>query len=292
MKKRGIFKGVGTALATPFLGNEIDYPALFRLIDRQIEAGVQALIIGGTTGEIATLDDEERERLYAESAAYIGGRCRLIFGAGTNDTRKAKAHARLAARIGCDGILVVTPYYNKGTKDGIVNHYLQIADQSALPILLYNVPGRTGVHLSLEQISILSQCERIVGIKEASDSAERLVALAAMEDLTLYAGNDSQFFTVLSLGGAGVISVASNLIPKHFALLYSLFAEGKHGDALEIQKKCLPLIDALFLETNPAPLKYAMEKMGLCSSEVRLPLSIPTEGTRKAIEEAIMRLRA
>ena len=111
MKKRGIFKGVGTALATPFLGNEIDYPALFRLIDRQIEAGVQALIIGGTTGEIATLDDEERERLYAESAAHIDGRCRLIFGAGTNDTRKAKAHARLAARIGCDGILVVTPYY-------------------------------------------------------------------------------------------------------------------------------------------------------------------------------------
>ena len=292
MKKRVIFKGVGTALATPFHNNEIDYPALFRLIDRQIAAGVQALIIGGTTGEIATLDDAERERLYTESAAHIDGRCRLIFGAGTNDTRKAMAHARLAARIGCDGILAVTPYYNKGTKDGIVNHYLQIAEQSELPILLYNVPGRTGVHLSLDQLYKLSECERIVGIKEASDSAERLVALAAMEDLTLYAGNDSQFFTVLSLGGAGVISVASNLIPRRLSLLYSLFAEGRHGDALEIQKQCLPLIDALFLETNPAPLKYAMEKMGLCSCEVRLPLSVPTEGTRKAIEEEIGRLRA
>ena len=286
MKKRVIFKGVGTALATPFRDGEIDYPALFRLIDRQIGAGVQALIIGGTTGEIATLDDAERERLYTESASYIGGRCRLILGAGTNDTRKAKAHARLASRIGCEGILVVTPYYNKGTKDGIVNHYLQIADQSDLPILLYNVPGRTGVHLSLSQLETLSACERIVGIKEASDSAERLVALAAMEGLTLYAGNDSQFFTVLSLGGAGVISVASNLFPSHFTALYRAFAEGRAGDALAMQKQLLPLIDALFLETNPAPLKYAMGELGLCSPEVRLPLSLPCDGTRATIKKA------
>ena len=291
MKKRVIFKGVGTALATPFLQNEIDYPALFRLIDRQIEAGVQALIIGGTTGEIATLDDSERERLYEKSAEHIGDRCRLIFGAGTNDTRKAAAHARLAARIGCDGILAVTPYYNKGTKDGIVNHYLQIADQSDLPILLYNVPGRTGVHLSLDQLYRLSECERIVGIKEASDSAERLVALAAMEALTLYAGNDSQFFTVLSLGGAGVISVASNLYPERFTSLFSKFSDGRHGEALDAQKALLPLIDALFLETNPAPLKYAMEVMGLCSSEVRLPLSLPTEATMKALRRAIEKMQ-
>ena len=287
MKKRVIFKGVGTALATPFLDGEIDYPSLFRLIDRQIESGVQALIIGGTTGEVATLDDMERERLYTESAAYIGGRCRLIFGTGTNDTKKAKAHARLASRIGCDGILVVTPYYNKGTSEGIVNHYLQIADQSDLPILLYKVPGRTGVHLSTDQLLTLCECERIVGIKEASDSAERLVALAAMEDLTLYAGNDSQFFTVLSLGGAGVISVASNLIPERFTTLYKSFAEGKHADALRKQKELLALIHALFLETNPAPLKYAMAHMGLCSSEVRLPLSLPREDTRKALEKAL-----
>ena len=290
MKKRVIFKGVGTALATPFKDGEIDYPALFRLIDRQIESGVQALIIGGTTGEVATLDDEERERLYTERGAYSDGRCRLILGAGTNDTKKAKEHARLASRIGCDGILVVTPYYNKGTKDGIVNHYLQIADQSDLPILLYNVPGRTGVHLSFDQLSTLCECERIVGIKEASDSAERLVALAAMEDLTLYAGNDSQFFTVLSLGGAGVISVVSNLFPERFTSLYKSFSQGKHADALHEQKRLLPLIGALFLETNPAPLKYAMESMGLCSSEVRLPLSLPTEDTKKALEKALKNL--
>ncbi len=290
MKKRVIFKGVGTALATPFRDGEIDYPALFRLIDRQIEAGVQALIIGGTTGEIATLDDGERERLYEASASHIDKRCRLILGAGTNDTRKASAHAKLAARIGCDGILAVTPYYNKGTKDGIVNHYLQIADQSDLPILLYNVPGRTGVHLSIDQLYRLSQCERIVGIKEAADSAERLVALAAMEELMLYAGNDSQFFTVLSLGGAGVISVASNLVPRRFATLFSCFSEGRRGDALCEQKRLLPLIDALFLETNPAPLKYAMEYMELCSSEVRLPLSPPCEATKAAIKKAIREL--
>lgn len=283
MKKRVIFEGVGTALATPFLQNEIDYPALFRMIDLQIEAGVQALIIGGTTGEAATLEDAERERLYTESAAYIAGRARLILGTGTNDTKKAVAHAKMAKRIGCDGILIVTPYYNKGTKEGIVNHYLQIADSSDLPILLYNVPGRTGVNLSLEQISALSVCERIVGIKEASDSAERLIALSAVEDLALYAGNDSQFYTVLSLGGKGVISVASNLVPRRFTSLFQSFCEGRRDMALREQKELLPLIEALFLETNPAPLKYALELSGLCSCEIRLPLSLPTEATKARI---------
>lgn len=283
MKKRAIFQGVGTALATPFLQNEIDYPALFRMIDMQIAAGTQALIIGGTTGEAATLEDKERERLYSESAAHIAGRCRLILGAGTNDTRKAIEHAKTAERIGCDGILVVTPYYNKGTKEGIVNHYLQIADKCELPILLYNVPSRTGVHLSLDQLSVLSECERIVGIKEAADSAERLVALSALEGLTLYAGNDSQFYTVLSLGGAGVISVASGLFPERFVSLFSHFSEGKREEALAEQKALLPLIDALFLETNPAPLKYALGALGICSDEVRLPLSAPTQRTKEAV---------
>ncbi|MBP3592049.1 MAG: 4-hydroxy-tetrahydrodipicolinate synthase [Clostridia bacterium] len=283
MKKRVIFEGVGTALATPFLQNEIDYPALFRMIDIQIDAGVQALIIGGTTGEAATLEDAEREQLYTKSAAYIDGRSRLILGTGTNDTKKAVAHARMAKRIGCDGILVVTPYYNKGTKEGIVNHYLQIADSSDLPILLYNVPGRTGVNLSLEQISSLAACEHIVGIKEASDSAERLVALSAVEDLALYAGNDSQFYTVLSLGGKGVISVASNLVPKRFTSLFKDFREGRREAALIEQKALLPLIEALFLETNPAPLKYALELSGLCTCEVRLPLSLPAEKTQERL---------
>lgn len=287
MKKRVIFEGVGTALATPFLQNEIDYPALFRMIDLQIAAGVQALVIGGTTGEAATLEDAERERLYTESASYISGRCRLILGAGTNDTKKAVAHARMAKRIGCDGILVVTPYYNKGTKDGIVNHYLQIADSTDLPILLYNVPGRTGVNLTLEQIQTLAACERIVGIKEASDSAERLVSLAATKDLALYAGNDSQFYTVLSLGGAGVISVASNLVPKRFTSLFERFQEGRREEALAEQKALLPLIEALFLETNPAPLKYALGLMGICSSEIRLPLALPSSTVRQRIEKEI-----
>lgn len=290
MKKRVIFKGVGTALATPFLQNEIDYTALFRMIDLQIEAGVQALIIGGTTGEAATLEDAEREQLYTKSAAYIDGRCRLILGTGTNDTKKAAAHARMAKRIGCNGILVVTPYYNKGTKDGIVKHYLQIADSSDLPILLYNVPGRTGVNLSLDQIFTLSECERIVGIKEASDSAERLVSLSAVEDLALYAGNDSQFYTVLALGGAGVISVASNLVPRRFTSLFKDFCEGRREAALKEQKALLPLIEALFLETNPAPLKYALELSGLCSSEVRLPLSLPSGAVMQRIKKEIEKL--
>lgn len=290
MKKRVIFEGVGTALATPFMKNEIDYPALFHMIELQLAAGVQAIIIGGTTGEVATLDDKERERLYEESAACINGRCRLIFGAGTNDTKKAVAHARMAKRIGCDGILVVTPYYNKGTKDGIVSHYLQIAEKSELPIILYNVPGRTGVNLSIDQIRTLSECETIVGIKEASDSAERLIALAAMEGLSLYAGNDSQFYTVLSLGGAGVISVASNLLPKRFTEIFKNYREGQREQALADQKSLLPLIEDLFLETNPAPLKYALGLMGICSNEIRLPLSLPSLPVQKQIEKELYRI--
>ena len=287
MEKRVIFKGVGTALATPFLQNEIDYPALFQMIDMQIDAGVQALVIGGTTGEAATLDDEERKRLYSESAAHIGGRCRLIFGTGTNDTKKAIEHAKTAERIGCDGILVVTPYYNKGTRDGIVNHYLHIADSTTLPMLLYNVPSRTGVHLSMEQILTLSECERIAGIKEASDSADRLVSLSNVEGLSLYAGNDSQFYTTLSLGGAGLISVGSNLFPKRFVSLYRHFTEGNYKEALKEQKMLLPLIEALFLETNPAPLKLALGALGICSSEIRLPLSLPTGSTKNKILDVI-----
>ena len=286
--KEIIFKGCATALVTPFSGGKIDYSALERLIDVQIKAGVGALVIGGTTGEAATLSDRERYTLFEFSAERVNKKVPLIFGTGTNDTRVAIEHTKAAARIGCDGALVVTPYYNKGTEEGIYSHYMKLANATELPIIVYNVPSRTGVNLGLGLLSRLAECERIVGIKEASDSAERLVNLAAFGDaLPLYAGNDSAAYTVLALGGKGVISVASNLYPEKLSQLCQSFFAGEYETAKALQLELLPLIGALFAETNPSPVKYALSLLGICNSEVRLPLSEPRESTKEMLRKVV-----
>ena len=285
MKKKVIFRGVATALVTPFIDGEIDYEALGRLIDMQIDAGIDALVIGGTTAEVATLSDDERYKLYSFTKGKIAGRSKLIFGTGTNDTRVALSHTRYAEQIGCDGVLLVTPYYNKGTESGIEKHYLRIAESVDLPIIVYNVPSRTGVNLGINLLRRLSDHPNIVGIKEASDSVDRLVNLASLsENLHLYSGNDSQIYPTLSLGGLGVISVMSNLIPRKAKMICNDYFEGRREEALKLQIKLLPFIKSLFAETNPAPIKYAMSQAGLCTEEVRLPLSIPRESTKKEIE--------
>jgi len=287
MKER-IFTGVGTALITPFKNEKIDYPALKKLIERQIEAGIDALIIGGTTGEAATLEDTERYELFERSREYAGGRCKLIFGTGTNDTRVAIKHTRRAAEIGCDGVLLVTPYYNKGTSEGIYRHYTEIAKETSLPVLLYNVPSRTGVNLELSLLERLAAVENIVGIKEAADSQDRLTSLSAFGDrLYLYAGNDSAIYSTLALGGLGVISVVSNLYPKETLEICKQFFAGNLAESLKMQNKLLPVINSLFKETNPAPIKYAMSQCGLCSPEMRLPMWLPTESTRRKIDECL-----
>lgn len=286
--KKTIFKGCATALITPFSGGEVDLDSLGRLIDMQIEEGIDALVIGGTTGEAATLSDTERYRIFEFSRERVGGRAPLVFGTGTNDTRVAVEHTREAERIGCDGVLVVTPYYNKGTEEGIYRHYMTIAEATDLPMILYNVPSRTGVNLGIPILKRLSKCERIVGIKEATDSVDRLAALAGLSDeLPLYAGNDSATLPTLALGGVGVISVVSNIYPEEMAELCKRVFRGDLSGAREIQTKLLPLINSLFLETNPAPVKYAMSLLSLAKSEVRLPLSEVRESTKKAIFESI-----
>lgn len=291
MEKKLIFRGVGTALVTPMKNGRINYTALSDIIERQISGGVSALIVGGTTGEAATLSDSERYQLYTYTKAQVAGRVKLIFGTGTNDTEVAVRHAKSAERIGCDGILVVTPYYNKGTFRGVTEHYKRIASETSLPIILYNVPSRTGVNLTMPQLYELSECKNIVGIKEAGDSADRLTELSILSDrLALYAGNDSQTYTVCALGGDGVISVASNLYPERMSAICSAVFDGKYRDALQMQKEMLGFIKAIFLETNPAPIKYAMCLMGLCSDEVRLPLYTAENSTRDAILTAINRL--
>lgn len=285
MKKKEIFRGTATALITPFRDGEIDYPALYSIIDSQILAGIDALVIGGTTGEAATLDEDERYRLYSMAAEYINGRTKLIFGTGTNDTRCAIRHTRRAEEIGCDGVLVVTPYYNKGTDDGLVTHYTAIADASDKPLILYNVPARTGVNLTIPQLCRLAEHPMICAIKEATDSVERLVDISALRgSLGLYCGNDSQIYPTLALGGLGVISVISNLVPRETADICKLYFDGRLEESHIAAERLLPIIRLMFLETNPAPVKYAMSRAGLCSPELRLPLSIPKESTKRAID--------
>ncbi|MBQ7386922.1 MAG: 4-hydroxy-tetrahydrodipicolinate synthase [Clostridia bacterium] len=286
--KKKVFFGTATALVTPFRDGNIDYAALSRLIDIQIDAGVPALVIGGTTGEAATLSDDERYELYRFAKECIRGRARLILGTGTNDTRVAIKHTKVAESLRADGALLVTPYYNKGTEEGIFRHYTAIADECDIPLILYNVPSRTGVNLGLGLLSRLSERENIVAIKEASDSVDRLVDLSRLSDsLTLYSGNDSQIYPTLALGGSGVISVASNVFPREVCAICELYKNGRVGESLKMQQKIIPLCKALFAETNPAPVKYAMAKLGLISDELRLPLAPPRESTRALIDAAL-----
>ncbi len=288
MEKRTIFSGTATALITPFRDGGIDFAALGNIIDYQISSGIDALVIAGTTGEASTLSDTERYALYEFSAELCRGRIPLILGTGTNDTKTALKHTRRAAELQADAALVVTPYYNKGTAKGIVEHYKSVANSSDLPIILYNVPSRTGVNLSIAAIEELMPEPNIVGIKEASDSSDRLAMLSCFTDsIALYSGNDTQTHVALSLGGLGVISVASNIAPKSVLKITQSFTRGDTAGALSAQKELLPLCRALFAETNPAPIKYAMSRAGFCSDEIRLPLSMPSEETCRMLDDII-----
>ncbi len=292
MKKHRIFEGAATALITPFRDGEIDYAALGRIIEDQVRGGISALVVGGTTGEAATLTDQERYSLFEFAREHVGGRTKLIFGTGTNDTKVALKHTKRASEIGCDGVLAVTPYYNKGTESGIVKHYLQIAEASTAPVLLYNVPGRTGVNLSFGVLDKLADHPNIVGIKEASDSHDRLISLRTYgENLYLYAGNDSAIYTTLALGGMGVISVMSNAYPREVSDICELYFSGRFEESLEHQVRALPLIRALFTETNPTPIKHLMERLGYCTAEVRLPLDSASDATAGQIDKWLQHLK-
>ena len=291
MSKNIIFKGAATALITPMKDGKIDYTALSNIIELQIASGIDALVVGGTTGEIATLCDEERQELYSFAKEIVAGRSKLIFGTGTNDTKAVIRHTRVAEKIGCDGVLVVTPYYNKGTHRGVVCHYEYIAAETDLPIILYNVPSRTGVNLTMGQLEELARWKNIVAIKEATDSADRLTEIAGLKDeLALYAGNDSQIYLALSVGGMGVISVASNIYPEIIMRICHSYFENDIATSLATQVRVLNFVKALFCETNPSPIKYAMSKAGLCEDELRLPLLPPTEENKRLIEKEMKAL--
>ena len=288
MKKDICFTGIGTALVTPFKDGQIDFLCLERLIDGQISGGADALIVGGTTAEVATLSDTERERLYIFCAEKIGGRVKFILGTGSLDTRKAIYYTRLAHSLKADGALSVTPYYNKGTTEGIYKHFLSIAEACKMPTIIYNVPTRTAVNIGIETLERLAEHENIAGIKESCDSLSRLSELSVLSaKLPLYSGNDYANLAFYAHGACGAVSVASNLYPKEIKRIWELYKSGDIGAARARQNDMGELLHALFLETNPSVVKFALERFGVCKCEVRLPLTPPTSVTRERLVWAI-----
>ncbi|ACM23148.1 MULTISPECIES: 4-hydroxy-tetrahydrodipicolinate synthase [Thermotoga] len=280
-----MFRGVGTAIVTPFKNGELDLEAYERLVRYQLDGGVSALIVLGTTGEAPTVNDDERERLVSKTLEIVDGKIPVIVGAGTNSTEKTLKLVKQAEKLGADGVLIVTPYYNKPTQEGLYQHYKYISERTDLKIIVYNVPGRTGVNVLPETAArIASDLKNVVGIKEANgdiDQIDRTVTLtkSARSDFMVWSGNDDRTFYLLCAGGDGVISVVSNVAPKQMSDLCAEFFSGNIEKAREIHRKLRPLMKALFVETNPIPVKAALSLMGYVENELRLPLVPASEKT-------------
>jgi len=285
MSKTTIFRGAATALVTPTTAKGVDYEAFGKLIDWQIAGGIDALVILGTTGESSTLDDKEHRDALEFAVKHIAGRIPAIAGVGSNDTSYAVSLVKHACEIGYDGLLVVTPYYNKATQKGLVKMYTTIADASTKPIILYNVPSRTGVNIEPATYAALADHPMICGIKEANGNISKIVETMSLvgDKLDLYSGNDDQIVPILACGGKGVISVLSNVLPGETSLLCKKFFNGDVAGAMALQAKYLPLINALFCEVNPIPVKAAMSAMGFCENFLRLPLTPMEEDHRQVL---------
>ncbi|MBR6559102.1 MAG: 4-hydroxy-tetrahydrodipicolinate synthase [Clostridia bacterium] len=272
--KNTIFTGAGVAIITPFTNNTVDYDALGKLIDFQIANKTDAIVICGTTGEASTLTDEEHREAIKYTVERSAGRVPVIAGTGSNDTDYAIDLSKYACEVGVDGLLLVTPYYNKATPKGLIKSFLAVADATDKPIILYNVPSRTGCNITLPVYKELAKHERIVATKEASGNISAIAELVAEcgDALDIYSGNDDQIVPILSLGAKGVISVLSNVMPKETHDICQLYFDGKVKESCELQLKLLDLINNLFIEVNPIPAKTACAMMGFCSEEMRLPL--------------------
>lgn len=288
-QKTTIFTGAAVAIVTPFKNNGVDYESLAALIERQIENSTDAIVICGTTGESSTLTDEEHKECIRFCVEKTAGRVPVIAGTGSNDTDYAISLSKYACEVGVDGLLLVTPYYNKATPKGLIKHFTAIADATDKPIILYNVPSRTGANISLPVYKELAKHDRIVAAKEASGNISAVAALAEAcgDSLDIYSGNDDQIVPILSLGGKGVISVLSNVVPKDTHDIVALWNDGKTKESLALQLKYLDLINALFCEVNPVPVKTAMGLMGLCADEMRLPLCEMEENNKERLATAL-----
>ena len=290
MTKKPIFEGAATALVTPLTAEGIDYAAFGRLIDWQIEGGIDALVVCGTTGESSTLTDEEHREAIRFAVERVAGRCPVIAGTGSNDTAYAVDLARFSEEVGADAHLVVTPYYNKATQKGLVKMYETIADACSLPMILYNVPSRTGVNIEPATYAALADHPNIAAIKEAGGNISKIVETVALvgDKLDLYSGNDDQIVPILACGGRGVISVLSNLVPGETSEMCRAFFRGDIKKSMQMQTHYLPLVNALFSECNPIPVKAAMAAMGFCEDYLRLPLTNLEDAHRETLY-ALMR---
>lgn len=272
--KKVIFEGCGTAIVTPFTDEGVNFEEFRKLIEFQIENNVDAIIVCGTTGEASTMTEQEKKETIKFAIDIAKERTKVIVGTGSNNTKAAVEMSRFAEEAGADGILVVTPYYNKTTQAGLIAHYTEIAKNVNLPIIIYSVPGRTGVNILPETCLELSKIENIVAIKEASGNLSQVAKIASLcrDDLAIYSGNDDQIVPVLSLGGKGVISVLSNVMPKYTHDMVQKYFDGDVKDATRMQLDVIDLTDALFVEVNPIPAKYALNLMGFDFGVPRLPL--------------------
>ncbi|MBR4953736.1 MAG: 4-hydroxy-tetrahydrodipicolinate synthase [Oscillospiraceae bacterium] len=290
MNQQTVFTGAATALITPLTAEGVDYPALEKLINWQIESGIDALVICGTTGEGSTLSDAEHREVLEFSYKVAAGRVPMIAGTGSNDTAYAIDLTKFACEIGYDAMLVVTPYYNKATQKGLIAMFNAIADASTKPVILYNVPSRTGVNIEPATYAKLAEHPMICAVKEAGGNISKIVETAALagDKLDIYSGNDDQIIPIMACGGLGVISVLSNLLPGETSAMCHKMLDGDLKGAMEMQKQYLPLINALFSEVNPIPVKAAMAAMGFCEDYLRLPLT-PMEDDHKAVLLQLMR---
>lgn len=288
--KKTVFAGMGTAMITPMTSTGVDYDTLARLIDFQIENGVAALIAVGTTGESATLEPEERREVIRFTVKRAAGRVPVVAGTGTNNTKHVIEFTKSACGYGADAVLVVTPYYNKATQSGLVEHFSQVADASEKPVILYNVPSRTGCNIQAGTVAKLAEHENIVAVKEASGNMSQVVDIIARcgDKIDVYSGEDALTVPIMSMGGKGCISVLSNVMPKESSEMAALALAGNYPAAAELQCRMLPLIDCLFSQVNPIPVKAAMAAMGFGEEHLRMPLT-PMEPELREKMFAVMR---
>ncbi len=292
--KKILFTGCGTAISTPFDNNGVNLTEFERLVEFQINNGADALIVCGTTGEASTMTSEEKDLVISCAVKTSGGRIPIIAGTGSNNTSQVIQNSKKAEALGVDGLLIVTPYYNKCTQTGLVEHYTTIAKNTSLPIILYNVPSRTGVNILPKTCYELSKIDNIVAIKEASGNLSQVAEIAHLcgDNLHIYSGNDDQVLPVLSLGGLGVISVLSNIKPKYTHDMVQKFLDGNINESIKLQLDALPLINALFCEVNPIPVKAALNYIGFNFGIPRLPLTKMSEEKEKLLIKEIEKLNS
>jgi len=289
--KNVIFEGCGTAISTPFTEDGVNFEEFGKLIENQIENNVDAIIVCGTTGEAATMTVEERKETIKFAIEKASGRTKIVAGTGSNNTRDAIEMSKFAESVGADGLLIVTPYYNKTTQAGLVAHYKAIASSVNIPIIMYSVPSRTGVNILPETCLELSKIDNIVAIKEASGNLSQIAKIASLcgDNLTIYSGNDDQVVPILSLGGKGVISVLSNVMPKYTHDMVMNYLNGNVKEASKMQLDVIDLISSLFCEVNPIPVKYALNLLGYNYGVPRLPLVELSDANKEKLKEIMQK---